>query len=93
MEEISLVVLGSVLYSLSFLVIHRGKWRDMDIGELVNKSFSSFIAPHLVIMFRIGAFVFLGVPDYLAVILVLIKVFLNISGFGSKGGNIVKFDS
>jgi len=44
-------------------------------------------------MFGIGAFVFLGVPDYLSVILVLIKVFLDISGFGSKGGEIVKSDS
>ncbi len=93
MIEVSLVVLGSVLYSLYFSVIHRGKWRYMDIGELVNKSFSSFIAPHLVIMFGIGAFIFLGVPDYLAVILVMIKVFLDISGFGSKGGKLIKSDS
>ncbi|MCK5675269.1 MAG: hypothetical protein KAH95_17945 [Spirochaetales bacterium] len=40
-------------------------------------------------MSGIGAFVYLEVPDYSAVILVLIKVFLDISGFGSKSGQIV----
>jgi Family of unknown function (DUF6498) len=92
-KEITLFVLGTVLYGLYFSVIHKGKWRNIDIRELVNKSFRSFITPHLVIMFGIGAFVFLGVPDFLALILVLIKVFIDVTGFGAKGGQIVKTDS
>lgn len=88
-KEITLLVLGSILYSLYFSVIHKGVWKNMDIGGLINKSLSSFIAPHLIIIFGIGAFVLLGVPDYLAIILVIIKVGIDTTGFGSKGGQIV----
>ncbi len=62
----------------------------MDVSELVNRSFGAFIAPHFVILFGVGAIIFTNTPDSLAVILVLVKVFIDITGFGTKGGQVVQ---
>jgi hypothetical protein len=87
--NISLLAIVSVLYGIFISVIYKGKWRNMDIGGFVNASFKAFIAPHLIILFGIAAIIFLKIPNMLAIVLVIIKVFIDISGFGAKGGQIV----
>ncbi len=82
-----------ILYSLFKSVFFRGKWKTINIAELVNKSFGAFIAPHLVIILGMGTIIITKTPVYLAIVLVLIKVLIDLSGFGSKSGQIIKSDS
>ncbi len=88
----SLAFLG-ILYNLYKSVFYKGNWKTINTAELVNKSFGTFIAPHLVIILGMGTIIITKTPAYLAIVLVLIKVSIDLSGFGSKGGQIIKSES
>ena len=78
------------MFKLYRSVLHKGKWQTVDIADIVNKSFGSFITPHLVIVLGMGTIILTGTPHYLAIVLVLIKVLMDLTGFGEKGGQIIE---
>ncbi len=93
MQNIAAVAFLGLVFNLYRSVFHKGKWQTVNIKDIINKSFGAFIAPHLVIILGMGTIILTSSPGYLAIVLVLIKVFIDISGFGEKGGQIVGKES
>ncbi len=90
MQNIAVVAFLGLLFNLYRSVFSKGKWRTVDTADIVNRSFGAFIAPHLVIILGMGTIILTSSSGYLAIVLVLIKVIIDISGFGDKGGQIIE---
>jgi len=90
--KISLVVTLGIIYSLYHSIFKKGKWKTINTGEIVNRSFSSIIAPHLIIIFGIGSIILFNAPGSLAIVLVIIKIIVDVAGFGEKGAQLIVTD-
>jgi hypothetical protein len=82
---ITAVVTAGTLYTVFFRIRRSGS----DPSVIVNRSFGAIIAPHFLLLFGIGGIILSGAPSALVVVLIIVKVLIDLSGFADRGSPIV----
>ncbi len=82
---ITAVVTAGTIYT----VIVRIRRSGPDPSVIVNRSFGAIIAPHFLLLFGIGGIILNGAPSVLVVVLIIVKVLVDLSGFAERGSPII----
>ncbi|MBN2077426.1 MAG: hypothetical protein JW838_00575 [Spirochaetes bacterium] len=85
---ITAVVAAGTLYTVVLRILRSGP----DPSVLVNRSFGAIIAPHFLLLFGIGGIMLTEAPSALVVVLIIVKVLVDLSGFADRGSPIVSPD-
>ena len=76
---------SSCLYTVIFRIRRAGP----DPSVIINRSLGAIIAPHFILLFGIGGIMLADAPSALVVVLIMVKVLIDLSGFADRGSAVV----
>ncbi|TFH39376.1 MAG: hypothetical protein E4G96_09165 [Chrysiogenales bacterium] len=82
---ITAVVTASCLYT----VILRIRRAGPDPSVIINRSLGAVISSHFLLLFGIGGIMLADAPSALVVVLIVVKILIDLSGFSNRGSAVV----